>query len=88
MKIYRNGQEIELTAEELRAAYEVKNMENLADDVKVEAYNMGIFINEEDACKIAQRFDDALSKNDDYMDYYWCILECVVKECIKEKSNL
>ena len=42
MKIYRDGKEIELTAEELRMAYEEKHMEYFVADVKGCAESMDL----------------------------------------------
>lgn len=86
MKIYRDGKEIELTAEELRMAYEEKHLEYFAEDVKcqVETMELEEDFDESDFNELAWRFDKALGRNDSYWDSYWCTLENVIEEYIKE----
>ena len=86
MKIYRDSKEIELTPEELRMAYEEKHLEYLAEDVKnqVEIMELKEEFDKTDCDELAWRFDNALGRNDSYWDSYWCTLENVIEEYIKE----
>ncbi len=86
MKIYRDGKEIELTAEELRMAYEEKNLEYFAEDVKssIDGMELEEEFDESDYGELAWRFNKALGRNDSYWDSYWYTLENVIEEYIKE----
>lgn len=86
MKIIRDGKEIELTADELRMAYEEKRLEYFAEDVKSSVENIELeeALDESDCEEVAWRFDKALGRNDSYWDSYWCTLESVIEEYIKE----
>jgi hypothetical protein len=41
-------------------------------------------LDESDCRELAWRFDKALGRNDSYWDSYWCTLESVIEEYIKE----
>jgi hypothetical protein len=86
MKIYRDGKEIELTAEELRMAYEEKKLEYFAEDVKnsVEGMELDEEFDVGDYETLAYRFDRALGRNDSYWDSYWFTLENVIEDYIRE----
>lgn len=86
MKIYRDGKEIELTAEELRMAYEKKRFEYFTEDVRSKAEDMELEIefDNTDYKALAWRFEKALGRNDSYWDSHWCTLEYVINEYIKE----
>ena len=86
MKIIRDGKEFELTADELRAAYDEKRFEYFTEDVKSSADGMDIDeeFDEGDCKELAWRFDKALGRNDSYWDSYWCTLENVIEEYIEE----
>ena len=86
MKIYRDGKEIELTAEELRMAYKEKHMEHFKNDVKgcVEGMELEEEFDESDYDELAYRFDRALCRNDSYWESYWCAMEYVIEEYIEE----
>ena len=86
MKIYRDGIAIELTAEELRMAYEEKNHEYFTEDVKgsVESMEIEEEFDESDYKELAWRFEHALGRNDSYWDSYWCTMAYVIEEYIKE----
>lgn len=81
MKIYRDGKEIELTAEELRMAYEEKHLEYISEDIRSRTEEE---LDDSDCATIAERFDKALGRNDSYWDCYWCTMEDVVEEYIEE----
>lgn len=80
MKIFRNGNEIELTAEEVRLAYEEYHTNCLVEDVLSEAKQMNIDIPENEVKNIANNVDNALSKNDGYMESYWYTIENALHE--------
>ena len=86
MKIYRDGKEIELTAEELRMAYEEKHLEYFAEDVRNSAEGMELEeeFDETDYDELVRRFDRALGRNGSYWDSYWCTLENVIEEYVEE----
>lgn len=86
MKIYRDGKEIELTAEELRMAYEEKHREYFTEDAKSSAEGMELEedFDESDYNELAWRFEKALGRNDSYWDSYWCTMENVIEEYVKE----
>lgn len=86
MKIYRDGIAIELTAEELRMAYEEKNLEYFTEDAKSSAEGMELEedFDESDYNELAWRFEKALSRNDSYWDSYWCTMENVIEEYIEK----
>ena len=84
MKIVRDGKEFELTQEELRMAYTEKHMEYLKEDIVFQAESNEIELDESDLNTIAERFEDALGKCDGYWDYYWGVMEYVIKEYIEE----
>ena len=86
MKIVRDGKEFELTQEELRKAYEVKNMEYLKEDV-VSQLEGDEDLDDVDLELIAERFEDALGHNDGYWDHYWDTMGYVINEYIKENKN-
>ena len=86
MKIYRDGKAIELTTEELRMAYEEKNLEYFTEDAKSSAEGMELEedFDESDYNELAWRFEKALGRNDSYWDSYWCTMENVIEEYIEE----
>ena len=83
MKIYRDGKEIELTAEVLRMAYDEKHLEYFAEDVKSSVENMELEeeLDESDCEELAWRFDKALGRNDSYWDSYWMTIQDVIENC-------
>ena len=92
MKIIRNGREFELTAEEMRQAYEEKQREYYIDDIG----NQVREVYEIEPCaddsninlwELARRFDLALSNNDSYWDSYWCTMEYGMEEYLEEKKE-
>ena len=88
MKIYRDGKEIELTAEELHMAYEEKHLGYYIEDVKsrIDEMELECNFNESDYNIIAQIFDKSLGRNDYYWEDYWCTLENVIEEYIEENK--
>ena len=86
MKIVRDGKEFELTQEELRKAYEAKNMEYLKEDVASQLEE-DEDLDDVDLELIAERFEDALEHNNGYWDHYWGTMGYVIDEYIKENKN-
>lgn len=91
MKIIRNGQEFELTSEEMRQAYEEKQREYYIDDIGDqvrEVYEIEPCTDNSniDLGELARRFDRVLSNNDSYWDSYCCTMEYVIEEYLKEKG--
>ena len=86
MKIYRDGKEIELTAEELRMAYEERLIECYASDAKSRVEDMEFECNftEIDYKNIAQRLERALGRNDSYWEDFWCTMDAVIEMYIEE----
>lgn len=84
MKIIRDRQEFELTQQELREAYLEKHMEYLREDVASQVESDDIELDESDFDTIAERFEHELEHCDGYWDYYWGVMEYVIKEYIKE----
>lgn len=83
MKIIRNGNEIELTAKELRTAYQEYYISGIIEDIKSEIKQLNINISSDELKSIAKKVDVALYKNDDYMESYWITIENCINEFIK-----
>lgn len=86
MKIIRDGKEFELTQEELRKAYEVKNMEYLMEDVTCKIEDE-FDLDDDELAIIVERFENALEHNDMYWDCYWDTMEYVINEYIREVNK-
>lgn len=88
MKIYRNGIEIELTAEEIRQAHDEYNISCKMEDVVGkfdELYPDSYFkIDEKLQRSLANEVEDALGKNDIYYEAYWTSVENVLENNLKE----
>ena len=86
MKIYRDGKEIELTAEELRMTYKEVEFRYYVEDVKsrIDDMELDCDLEESDYNIIAQRFYRSLCRNDSYWEDYWCTMENAIKDYIKE----
>lgn len=84
MIIYRDGQAIELTAEECRKAYDELDREYHREDVCSQLELLEIELDDVD--EIVDRVDHALGNNDGYWDSYWCTVEYVIEEYMKEKG--
>ena len=92
MIIKRNGMEIELTAEELRKAYDEYELQCYIEDVisVLEQDEDDDYFSEEDLhntetmCAIAKRISYALSLQDGYWEEYWCAVGVAIEEYIKK----
>ena len=75
MKIIRNGQEIELTAEEMRQAYtEVKDKYTI-EDIRT-LYN----VPNEKIDEVLTIFERVIDNNDSFWDSYWSMIEYVAEK--------
>ena len=83
MKIIRNGQEIELTPEEMRQAYYEMKDEYTTEDIR-SRYNMP----DDKIDEALTIFERVFGCNDSFWDSYWSTIEFVAKEMgLKEKEN-
>ena len=87
MKIYRDGKEIELTAEELRMAYLEKDMDYIKEDIMSRDESDDFGFDDSDFEIIADRFKRALERCDGYWEYYWEVMNYVINEYIREGEN-
>ena len=82
MKIIRNGQEIELTPEEMREAYyEIKD-EYTIEDIR-SRYN----VPDDKIDEVLMLFERMIGDNDDFWDSYWSMIEYVAKELGLEERD-
>ena len=80
MKITRNGVEIELTAEEMRFAYDEYILNCRMEDIKsvIDQYPEYPETSDEQLHYLADEVDSALSKNDIYYEAYWQTIDYVL----------
>ena len=85
MTIYRDGKEIVLTDAECRQVYEELDREYHREDIcsRIEEMEVELDVTDE----LIDRFDHALGNNDGYWDSYWCTVEYVIKEYMKEMEG-
>lgn len=86
MKIIRNGQEIELTNEELWRAYIEQEQKNFIEDVEqcmldfaLDTTNASI-----DKKAIANNARTYLYDNDGYFEIYWDVIKHAIEDYIEE----
>lgn len=84
MIIYRDGQSIELTREECRKAYEELDREYKAEDIRGKLEEMEVELEVTD--ELIWNVEHSLGNNDGYWDSYWCTIEYVIEEYMKEKG--
>ena len=87
MKIYRDGKEFELTAEELRMAYIEKDMDYIKEDIMSRDESDDFGFDDSDFEIISDRFKRALEHCDGYWEYYWEVMNYVINEYIREGEN-
>jgi hypothetical protein len=87
MKIYRDGKVIELTSEECRKVYDELEREYKAEDIRGQQEVMEIALDDCDVEVLVDRVEHALGRNDGYWDSYWCTIEYVIEEYMKEKEG-
>ena len=75
MKIIRNGQEFELTVEEMRQAYYKMKDEYTIEDIR-SRYNLP----NDKIDETLTIFERVIGDNDDFWDSYWSTIEFVAKE--------
>ena len=83
MKIIRNGQEFELTAEEMRQAYYEMKDEYTIEDIR-SRYN----VPNEKIDDVLWLFGSTIDNNDSFWDSYWSTIEYVAKKLgLEEKED-
>ena len=83
MKIIRNGQEIELTHEEMRQAYYEMKDEYTIEDIR-SIYNLS----EDKIDEALTIFERVIDNNDSFWDSYWSMIEYVANEIgLEEKEE-
>lgn len=88
MKITRNGVEYELTQEELRKAYEEKDLEYTQEDVEYKLAEMEIEgANRQQIKKIIDGFKHRLDDHDLHWDIYWSVMENIIEEVMEGTNN-
>lgn len=80
MKIIRNGQEIELTHEEMRQAYYEMKDEYTIEDIR-SIYNLS----EDKIDEVLTIFERVIDNNDSFWDSYWSMIEYVAEKMRLEK---
>lgn len=75
MKIIRNGQEIELTHEEMRQAYYEMKDEYTIEDIR-SIYNLS----EDKIDEVLTIFERVIDNNDSFWDSYWSMIEYVAEK--------
>lgn len=83
MKIIRNGQEFELTSEEMRQAYYKMKDEYTIEDIR-SRYDMP----DDKIDEALTIFERVIGRNDNFWDSYWSMIEYVAEElCLEEKED-
>lgn len=82
MKIIRNGQEFELTPEEMRQAYDEMNDEYTIDDIRC-LYNMP----DDKIDEALTIFEGVFTSNDNFWDSYWSMINFVAEEMRLEERE-
>ena len=75
MKIIRNGQEIELTHEEMRQAYYEMKDEYTIEDIR-SRYNLS----DDKIDEVLTIFERVIDNNDSFWDSYWSMIEYVAEK--------
>lgn len=84
MTIYRDGKAIELTREECRMVYDELDREYKAEDIKSRLEMLEVELDNVD--ELVDRFEHAIGHNDSFWDSYWCSMDYIIEEYIKEKE--
>ena len=83
MKIIRNGQEFELTAEEMRQAYYEMKDEYTTEDIR-SRYNMP----DDKIDEALTIFERVIDSDDNFWDSYWSMIEYVAEKLgLEEKED-
>lgn len=75
MKIIRNGQEFELTPEEMRQAYYEMKAEYTIEDIR-SIYNLS----EDNTDEALTIFERVIDNNDSFWDSYWSMIDYVAEK--------
>jgi hypothetical protein len=86
MKIIRDGKEFELTWQEVRDAHDEWATDCTKEDIQSMAQDMEVEIPEEALDKLAHKLDYVVGNDDGYWDSYWCDVEWVIREYLKERK--
>lgn len=86
MIIYRDGQAIELTKEECKKAYDELDREYKMEDIRGQQEVLEVTLDDSDIEVLIDRVDHALGRNDGYWDSYWCTIEYVIEEYMRERG--
>ena len=83
MKIIRNGQEFELTSEEMRQAYYKMKDEYTIEDIR-SRYDMP----DDKIDEALTIFERVIGNKDNFWDSYWSMIEYVAEKlCLEEKED-
>lgn len=83
MKIIRNGQEFELTSEEMRQAYY-----EMKDEYSIEDIRSRYDLPDDKITEALMLFEGLLGCNDSFWDSYWSTIEFVANEMgLEEKEE-
>ena len=82
MKIIRNGQEFELTSEEMRQAYYKMKDEYTIEDVR-SRYDMP----DDKIDEALTIFERVIGRNDNFWDSYWSMINFVAEEMRLEERE-
>ena len=82
MKIIRNGQEFELTPEEMRQAYYEMKDEYIIEDIR-SRYNLS----DDKIDEVITIFERVIDNNDSFWDSYWSMIEYVAKKMALEEME-
>lgn len=83
MKIIRNGQEFELTAEEMRQAYYEMKDEYTIEDIR-SLYDMP----DDKIDEALMIFERVIGNNDSFWDSYWSMIEYIAEKLgLEEKED-
>lgn len=82
MKIIRNGQEFELTHEEMRQAYYEMKDEYTIEDIR-SIYNLS----DDKIDEVLTIFEKVIDNNDSFWDSYWSMIEYVAEKMGLEKME-
>ena len=83
MKIIRNGQEFELTSEEMRQAYYKMKDEYTIEDIR-SRYDMP----DDKIDEALTIFERVIGRNDNFWDSYWSMIEYIAEKlCLEERED-
>ena len=86
MKIIRDGKEFELTWQEIREAHDEWATDDAKEDIRSMAEDLEVEIPTEALDELAHRLDNVVGNDDGYWDSYWCDVEYVIREYLKERE--